>query len=246
MRRTIIIRNNFKYILTNHLLFVSWLCFLLLFTACIEKDNTGIACGEPLGTQPSDPIPGETPIVEIVRIQRDANCLSFQCLEHAGLPAYCTRNCNHLDTSNSISCTDPSQCPTSSYCHLGKCVNDDCPAGYWCQEVQREGPLAGQNFCVRRSNCLLNSDCEALGQMNCIQYGCFDQCLLDTSCEFHKLMCAPKTELPCQCRVASVDDSGHCADWDLICQSEGALDPWPQSSVYQAGICTAKQEITTR
>ena len=215
---------------------------LSLLISCIQKDDTGKACELVLKVSPLEPIVGEAPVQEVVRLERNSRCLSFHCLEHRGLPPYCTKECSQKSPEGSSNCSSHGDCASPLYCSNGKCVQDSCAPGYWCQEIQATGPLAGQSFCIRRDTCVLNSDCGALGSVDCIPYGCFDECLLNPDCEFHRYLCLPKDELPCACREDSVDDAGACSNIDFVCQSNAEEPAWPEESVSQQGICTSKEE----
>jgi hypothetical protein len=73
-------------------------------------------------------------------------------------------------------CEEDSDCPSAEHCAAGVCRDDDCPAGFWCKEVQEVGPLVGQRFCVFKDNCTSNFFCEELGKMECRELGCFGSC----------------------------------------------------------------------
>jgi hypothetical protein len=173
----------------------------LLLSAC-ESDDLGQPCGTtpaPVGT----PVEGENPVLEVVRVERDGDCESFQCLTHRGLPPYCTRSCELSETEaepksctsddqctggmfasgvtgrcidGTCACEEDDDCPTAKHCADGICRDDDCPKGYWCKEVQQIGPLAGQRFCVFKDGCTSNFFCEDLGNMECRELGCFGAC----------------------------------------------------------------------
>ncbi len=179
-----------------------WLITGVGLMACEEDD-----LGQPCGTEPTaveDPIGGEVPVVEVVRVQRDGECDSFQCLSHRGLTPYCTRECElEAPAAEPKSCTtdadctggefgsgqsghciegtceceEDAECRSPLHCAGGHCRDDDCPAGYWCKTVQEVGPLTGNRYCVFSDTCTRNADCEAFGVMECRRLGCFDACL---------------------------------------------------------------------
>jgi hypothetical protein len=176
----------------------------MVLPACEERE-----LGQPCGTEPlpvQDPIEGEVPVVEVVRVERDRKCDSFHCLSHRGLTPYCTRECEleaptveRKSCSGDDECTggefaagqtghcvdggcrceEDSECKSPLHCGDGRCRDDDCPEGYWCKTVQDIGPLAGQRYCVFNDTCTRNADCEAFGVMECSFLGCFDACLRD-------------------------------------------------------------------
>jgi hypothetical protein len=179
-----------------------WLIAGLAVPAC-EKDDLG----QPCGTEPTsidDPIGGEVPTIEVVRVERDGECESFQCLTHLGLAPYCTRDCE-LETpavkqksctsdadctggefaagqsghciEGKCECEEDVECESPLQCAGGRCRDDDCPEGYWCKTVQEVGPLANRRYCTFNNLCSRNADCEAFGVMECRQLGCFDACL---------------------------------------------------------------------
>ncbi|MBI5512057.1 MAG: hypothetical protein HY903_25140 [Deltaproteobacteria bacterium] len=181
---------------------------VLLVTSACEKNDLGKPCGT-AGTPVPDPVGGEVPVVEVVRLERDSTCESFQCLTHRGLPPYCTQSCT-LDPApkaktcaaataasdcaadpfaggtnpaecidGTCRCTADLQCKDPLHCEDGACVDDDCPAGYWCKRPQEVGPLANQRYCVFKTGCRDNLQCEELGKMECDHLGCFDGCLRD-------------------------------------------------------------------
>lgn len=212
-----------------------------LSMGCIQKDDTGKVCGTPLNRLANSPIIGENPIQETIRLQRDKECLSFHCLEHRGLPSYCTRECSQTKSAESLSpCSSNEDCPRTNYCSSGECISDDCSAGYRCQQIQQTGPLQDRTFCVRQESCSVNSDCDALGSVDCVAYGCFNECLLNPDCLGNQYICLPKAELPCACREEAIDEAGNCSDADFVCESGETSTIWPIGSVSQQGICTTR------
>ena len=178
---------------------------LALSGVACEKESLGNACGTP--PEPVvNPVGGETPVIEVVRVERDSACESFQCLTQRGVPPYCTRTCKlnaapepkscDGDTNctaepfsgtdhpgvcvdGKCTCTDDIQCKEPTHCADGACVDDDCPSGFWCERIQEVGPLANSHYCVYKTGCQTNIQCEDLGNMSCNQLGCFDACLRD-------------------------------------------------------------------
>ncbi len=223
---------------------------LLVFAAGCETGDLGKPCGsEP--TAVSDPVvEGENAVVEVVRLERDVNCESFQCLTHRGLHAYCTEGCE-LDAPSyaAKSCTTDAQCTGGMFannvqghclagrcqcvadgecveplhCFAGACVDDDCPKGFACKRVQEVGPLADELFCTFKTGCVGNDDCEQLGTIECRQVGCFDACLCDalTGAEAKALECANL------CTTATRTEPFHrlhCAPLDDVCTCEDGSD----------------------
>lgn len=175
---------------------------LILAGGACETHDLGKKCGT-LAEPVPDPVEGEVPTVEVVRVERDSDCESFQCLTHRGLPPYCTRTCavdsppkaRHCDDASACAaapfagvdrpgecldgtcrCTADNQCKNPTHCVDGACVDDDCPAGYWCERVQDVGPLASNRYCVYKTGCETNSDCESFSTMACKGMGCYDAC----------------------------------------------------------------------
>ena len=224
---------------------------LMITAACAalacDSDDVGKACS--LDGQPTfvpDPVSGEVPVVELTRIHRDSECETFQCLTHAGLSSYCTRRCEMESAGNAKSCSTDSNC-TEGYCLDGQCRDDDCPKGFWCKQIQEAGPLAENRYCVRRSGCEDNFQCENLGEIECRQVGCFDACCLssrtcdfdpdladESGCEFHRLVCLPWDDLGCICPE---DDQ----DSDCQCQPTSGGTPWV-GPVEQRGVCLPIEE----
>ncbi|MEZ4272644.1 MAG: hypothetical protein R3C68_14805, partial [Myxococcota bacterium] len=204
------------------------LFFVVVFGAC----KGGNDIGDPCGTDPTPitdmPIGGETPVVEVVRMERDGACESFKCLRNRGLPPFCTRSCKLPSASDKnkvceVNAADAARrCNAPTYCLVedgaaeGRCVDDDCPDGFWCRQVQETGPLSGEAYCVRREHCSDNFDCENLGSIECATLGCFDRCLNDPTCTFSELVCQRQEQLPCGCEndISSLN----CFDEQLICE----------------------------
>lgn len=217
-------------------------------SACESND-----LGEPCGAADSDvvpnPVDGEEPISEVVRLQRDGTCESFQCLTHAGLQPYCTARCEIDDETIGKVCDSDNDCAGDLTCvefeDEKRCADDDCPTGFACRAVQEIGPLAEQPYCIRKTGCETNLDCEELGKVECRKLGCLDECLLDGfPCPQeanNRLVCEAFETLPCSCN----DGSDNCSDDLLTCQPSGALEPWPVSSVAQRGVCFGVDQYAT-
>jgi len=229
---------------------VTWLALTLtaLSLAC-STEELGNPCGT-VATDVPDPVQGEVPVVEVVRHERDSACESFQCLTHRGLPPYCTRTCE-LDSpakakacatdsecvgkpfaadlpgvcvNNVCQCTADAQCRAPNHCEAGQCVDDDCPDGYWCRQIQAVGPLSPSHYCVFKTGCKSNIDCEDLGAMTCDKLGCYDVCLRDYStCEKpNKDRC---DELACYDDCVRIGSSTYlCRDQSSDCQEAGCFD----------------------
>ncbi|MEE8409125.1 MAG: hypothetical protein V3T05_05945 [Myxococcota bacterium] len=174
-----------------------------LAVAC-ESDDLGQPCGT-TPTAVTNPIVGEVPIIEVVRLERDGECESFQCLTHRGISPYCTRECERTPPENApkrctadadctggdfrsgtqghcvdgrCACKEDFECSKRMHCADGVCSDDDCPKGFWCKEVQEVGPLVGKLYCVFKDGCDGdNIYCEDLGNIVCRSLACFDACL---------------------------------------------------------------------
>lgn len=218
---------------------------LALVVACEEHD-LGETCGGTTDALGGEIILGEEPVLEAVRMQRDGNCESFQCLTHRGMAPYCTRTCEYEAPEKKKACAADRDCGRSEYCLDGQCADDDCPAGFWCRQVQETGPLASQRYCVRREGCRSNFDCEDIAENVCQRVGCLDSCLTATgACDEHALVCAPRGELPCACPGEDADPRVTCSDEQLVCLPPGATQSWPTGAVEQRGVCLRKgQQVT--
>ena len=183
-----------------------------------KTDDVGQPCTAQTGSVGLNPIDGENPTVEMVRMHRDENCLSFRCLEHQGLPPHCTRSCTF--TATDTPCTTDSDCPNQGRCLENTCSDDDCPAGFDCEAPIDAGEFAENLFCIRRSNCESNLDCEGLGSIDCVTLGCFDTCLANESCEMHQLQCEPLKDLSCSCP----DNALTCNDSEQSCNGDIPLE----------------------
>lgn len=232
---------------------------------CNEED-IGEACGQDAPFVAPEPIDGEVPVSEIVRLERDRACETFQCITHSGLNPYCTRSCE-LDASVNTgeSCETDQDCDPvfgdpmgNTLCVNNVCIDDDCPEGFACRELQTVGTLAGQNFCVRKIGCENNFDCEDVQNLECRRLGCIDSCFLDqsslivdtaagsVSCPAsaeNVLTCEPFNELPCQC----IGGGETCEDAALVCQPASIPVPYPSGVVQQRGVCFGiDQDVPTQ
>ncbi len=214
----------------------------LQLTAC-EKDDLGKICGTEVTPITDNPVGGEVPAVEVVRMERDVACQSFQCLRHLGIAPYCTRECK-LGPSTGT-CADDSACGRGTTCINGQCVDDDCSPGFWCRTVQDTGPLAGKNFCTRRTGCNPADpfECEDIGNIECKVYGCFDTCLSksSTECVFHELVCDSMKNIPCTCGLDLDPTDLSCADAELQCAN--AVRTWPAESVQRIHVCESIEPV---
>ncbi len=202
----------------NSTCFAALALAIAMLTAGCESDDVGKYCSPTTGSLGLNPIGGENPTVEVARIHRDENCLSFQCLEHLGLSPHCTRSCSF--SANNTACTQNSDCPNQGICLQGQCNDDDCPAGFTCEAPIDAGEFAESLVCVRREGCESNLDCEGLGTIDCVELGCYDSCLADENCDMHQLQCEPLTELNCTCP----DNASSCEDEERTCNGSTNLE----------------------
>lgn len=225
---------------------------LLLSAIACERDDIGTLCGESdLASFVPEPVAGETPIVDVRRLQRDRQCETFQCVTHAGLAPYCTRECRFIagDSGSPPVCSSDADCEPPNSCYEGLCRDDDCPKGFWCRPIHPTGPLADKRYCLRREGCSANFDCEDLGRIVCREMGCFDTCCRSNAtcefeadaleaggCAFHQLVCESYDGLGCLCSDGTTD----CGDADRICRPEDATDQWPAGAVSRLRICIDK------
>ncbi|HET6347147.1 MAG TPA: hypothetical protein VFH51_19600 [Myxococcota bacterium] len=207
--------------------------------ACTTED-TGKLCGNPNSAYPSEPVRGETATVTVASLYRDSKCETFQCLQHNGLDAYCTRSCTYNPVPKGAkACLTDGDCLSPLHCNGGFCNDDDCPAGFWCRGVQDVGPLAGQQFCVRHDNCTSTFDCDDAGTMTCAPMGCFDICLLNpAACPYHAYTCRPQADLNCKC--AGDPNKTDCQGADLECNPPEATQTFPAGAVQRVGVCMPK------
>ena len=222
---------------------------LLMFgvVAC-ESDDVGLAC-EDVGATPigQEPVGGETPAVEDVRVTRDGTCESFMCIRHLGIAPYCSRECEIGTPQDPVAptpCERDNQCSgEAANCAAdGFCRPDDCPEGFVCRTLQPTGPLGGVNLCMRRSGCQTHSDCRNLGTIDCVSHGCYDNCLTLPSgepCVSPDLLCEPMSALAshttCSCTDGSPDLN--CSDALLECRPLDSAVPWEPNAVQRIGIC---------
>jgi hypothetical protein len=218
----------------------------LALTACTTED-TGKLCDDPNMSFPAEPVTGENTIIDVVNLYRNAKCETFQCLQHNGLHAYCTRSCTYNPVpKNAKACTNDGDCSSPLHCNGNVCNDDDCPAGFWCRTVQDVGPLAGQQFCVRHDNCRSTVDCDDAASMTCSYVGCFDSCLRDPAhCSYHAKACESiSKDMACTCdgqaynpNPAGDPKSVVCADQELTCQPPDAVQAFPAGAVTQKTVC---------
>lgn len=208
-----------------------------LVAAC-ESDDIGTRC-EPEGDAPSptEPVAGEETLVEVVALERDGDCESFQCLSHRGYPPYCTRECKY-ESDKGKACVSDADCKKPDHCFEGRCGEDDCPQGFVCGRVHEMGRNADSLFCLRRENCGSNIDCEDLGNVSCQKLGCVDQRLLENDPNAApNLVCVDREELSfCACPGGNES----CGDAELICDPVDA-DAWEAGSVEQRSACLRKE-----
>lgn len=148
-----------------------------LLASCYESD-LGNTCGTAATPAPTDPIDGEAPHQEVVRLERDVQCQSMQCIRQQGAAPYCTQSCTrHAPDPLALVCTRDSDClSTTLQCHAGKCVSDDCPKDYWCRELQGMGIFADTSLCVQRTDCHSKTICTLQDTFSCLDLGCGVDC----------------------------------------------------------------------
>lgn len=220
-------------------------------TAACETSDVGQLCEDAPPTAIGDePVGGEEPLVEMVRVRRDQACESFQCLQHNGLPAYCTEECKFIEAESTPACTTDGDCSGEAKCAQdGKCRLDDCPTGFACQTVQETGPLAEHQFCVRRT-CQNNLDCGNLGVLECVEHACYDKCLKqgpNETCEVHAVVCDESKDFfgngEVECSCANNAENFACGDDQLRCALPESVHVWPENSVVRQRFCLARDRV---
>jgi hypothetical protein len=212
------------------------LCAVVMLVSGCTKDDLGQRCYPPADPNlPTQPISGESPVLEVVAMQRSSDCDTFQCLSDRGYLPYCTRSCTHGKVGGA--CTTNAQCTGKQHCFQGTCRDDDCPGGFQCTTVQDVGPLEGQLFCVYLESCTDNRSCGNLGEMDCVSLSCYDQTLLTVPVdptEAHLLTCKPESSATCVCQCPG--GAATCADSALICTGANG-SAWPADSVQRRTVC---------
>jgi hypothetical protein len=210
-------------------------CALLTFAGCKSHD-LGKPCPiDSSGTLPTQPVGGESPLIEVVTVQRATQCDSFQCLQDRGYAPYCTRDCT-VDTGGKVgpSCSTSADCTQPQHCFQGRCLGDDCPGGFECQQVQDVGPLADRLFCIYKEHCRSNRECEDLGTMECARMGCFDSTLQSgVTTAAPTLVCERRDKMNCLCG----DGSTSCSGTALTCYGGPSQTQWPSGSVEIRDVC---------
>lgn len=213
---------------------------VLLIVVCgCEQAQLGQRCGTSPEPLPAEPIVAEDPVGEIVRLQRDGTCASFQCLTHRGLEPYCTRECTYPDAPDAPDCARDADCEPPNHCFRGQCRDDTCPGGFACRQIADVPKLNDALFCVMKSGCDDNFDCESLGEMECRDVGCVDRCQLPqnrdgaSACSDSRLSCVSLDGLNCACEEGGTD----CSDSELICQPQSTADPLPAGAVARRTYC---------
>ena len=199
-------------------------------------DDTGTACTNPNATNISaDTVQGENPVVEVIRLDRDPVCETFNCLTHLGIPSYCTRSCtNNSPPASKVTCSTDSDCKWPLHCNKGVCNDDDCPKGFVCKTIQDVGPLKDQDFCVRRTNCGNDLECENIGTLVCEPLACYD-------------ICAETPTAPCAlhrytCNSDKVADCG-CVGTSNVCSENSTLQCPPASSGQQPLFTATRHNV---
>lgn len=221
----------------------------LIATACNEDRQLGGNCGTQTPPLEGEIVEGETAVDEVVRVERDGVCESFQCLTEGGLAPYCSELCSYDSESSNDTCNTDADCRfQDEHCIDHQCKEDDCPEGFICDTVQETGPLASTRYCQRQRGCVTNFDCGDVSNVRCVTIACLDACLLSSGdrddCDSHYLHCQPRTELPfCLCPGEQEPSNGVTCDASvLVCDpSEG--DPFPAGSVTLRGICVGNDQV---
>lgn len=221
-------------------------------TVACNRDDTGKLCGSPNVVVPATPVEGEVPVVTVVNITRDANCLTFDCLTQKGLPSYCTKTCSY-NTPTTRTCNTDADC-TSGSNGLGTnyhcatfdgnnfCTTDDCPSGFWCNPVATVGPFAGKLYCQRQTGCFKDVDCNAPGDYSCVPYACFGNCLLNPSTcgsAQNQLICEADQSSRLQCNCNGFTDNPNllkCSANQLSCTPTGE-NIIPAGDVSPLNVC---------
>ncbi|MBC7792192.1 MAG: hypothetical protein H7Z43_00665 [Clostridia bacterium] len=220
----------------------------MLASACNKDVQLGGACGANAPPLRGEVVEGETAVDELVRIERDGVCNSFQCLTEGGLASYCTELCSYDDSSDTA-CTSDVDCGIrEEHCIQGQCKADDCAAGFVCDTVQENGPLASTRYCVRERDCVTNFDCGDVGNVRCETVACLDACLLTSgdrnTCASHYLYCQPRVELTyCLCPGETEPTNATCTPSQLTCTPPNG-DPFPAGAVTLRGICVGNDQKT--
>lgn len=220
---------------------------IVLFAAsCNDDKQLGGNCGTEEPPLAGELVEGETAVDEIVRIQRDGVCESFQCLTEGGLAPYCTETCSYESSSN-LPCNSDIDCRVSTeHCIDRVCKADNCPDGFLCDNVQENGPLANTRYCVRERGCLTNFDCGDVGNVRCEIVACLDACLLSANsaeCDTHYLHCQPRTEIPyCLCPGETEPTATTCESARITCVPPEGRPAFPSGAVSLRGICVGNNQ----
>lgn len=227
---------------------IGLLCVLVAASACNDEAPLGGACGTDAPVLAGEIVEGETAVDEVVRVERDGVCESFQCLTEGGLAPYCTAECKYEDSSED-SCTTDNDCSDDEeHCVAGICRKDDCDEGFVCNQVQEAGPLKDKRYCTRQTGCLNNFDCGDVGNVECIVLVCLDACLLaGTSCETHYLTCQPREAVPfCLCNgETEASNANFCEETALACQPPSG-DAFPVGAARLQGTCVGKDQSISK
>ena len=218
-------------------------------SACNTEESLGGSCGTDAPVLAGEIVEGETAVDEVVRIERDGVCGSFQCLTEGGLAPYCTEECSYDGGSSNVSCTTDNDCSKSDEHCVGEvCRADDCPSGFVCSQVQEAGPLKDKRYCTRQTGCLNNFDCGDVGNVECVVLVCLDACLLaGTSCDTHFLTCQPREQVPfCLCNGETEADNTKFCDIDALACQPPAGDAFPVGAAMLQGTCVGTKQTISR
>lgn len=223
----------------RRLTFIAGIVFLA--SACNKDVQLGGSCGTEEAPLAGELVEGETAVDELVRLQRDGVCTSFQCLTEGGLAPYCTEQCSYTDSTNNDCLTDSDCTVQEEHCIDKQCKADDCPDGFVCDTVQETGPLANTRYCLRQRGCVTNFDCGDVSNVRCETVACLDACLLmsgdRSSCTTHYLHCQPREDIPyCLCPGETEPTSATCESNRVTCTPPDG-DAFPSGSVTLTGMC---------
>ena len=120
------------------------LAAFLALSACHLHD-LGTECAldrQPFDNKQTEWVVGEVPIITEEQIIQDGTCETFICLNHDGIPPYCSRHCSD---------------------------NQPCPDAFECKQVQGLGPRSNDTYCVY-AVCETDADCRDIKTYACVTF----------------------------------------------------------------------------